>query len=292
MAFAKPGVPIPQQPSWSPYPHKHRRHTSRAAGAWLPAPPGVPVLTFTGVGFGTHTEHAFEAMPGANAPTITDGYAVWSQVQRPLNRSLTTAQGYGANTMTVDVVLAHFDGGGNWIVEQDHQGALEGTNGFTGISALEWMAGGRFHGGPSPAVYVNSYGPRAGTTDLIPPHYQGISWVISQLQWGNAIRNSRGFRVWQEATVTLIGYLSIGRSAPHAKNERHGGYFTTTSSRRTALQIASAPSSRSPAAFHQILAKRIVQSDRNKHLYNGHPNIYRKLKVGVKVWVPEHVAVT
>ena len=254
------------------------------------APASNVFLSFTGVGFSTGTQRSFEAIAGANPPTITGGYAQWESVKRPLQRSLTIFQGYDPVQMTVDIIF------GSWLDGWD----TSDTGGQTvenNIAVLEWMGGSNFHVGPSPVVYVWSYSNQGGQSDLIPRQYQSTKksqypWIITGLRWGQAWRNTNGYRVWQEATITLENYLNLS-PAPAADTSSKGGYFTSRAGRDTPLLIAGAPTVKSPMEDHQILAGRICQASENNPIKGSNVRLNGKgkqfkIRHGLKVYIPGH----
>lgn len=251
-------------------------------------------LSFTGVGFSTGTPRRFQALAGANPPTITGGYARWTEVKRPLARSLTIFDGYDPVRMVVDVVFGAWAAPG-WDITDAGGQAVEQN-----IGALEWMAGSNFQSGPSPAVYVYCYAATGGQSDLIPPQYQSrdhkheFAWVITQLAWGTSHRNTNGRRVWQEATITLEGYLGTA-AAPHASREAAGGYFVSRPGKDRPILIAAAATVNSPNEDHQILAGRIAEDPHNNPCH-GRPRLSLngkglrfRIPHGVHVWIPGHV---
>lgn len=253
---------------------------------------GSGYLVFTGVGFETRRQRHFQALAGSQPPTITGGYAVWKPVRRPLARALTIFTGYDPAQMTVQIVFGQWANGG-WQTDTQSGQDVEAN-----IAVLEWMGGSNFQTGPSPVVYVTCPSPAGGQTDLIPPPYQSAPgrpypWIVTGVQWGTAYRNATGFRVWQEATVTLQNYLNTG-APPRAHMTAHGGYFVSEPGRDTPLLIAAAPSVSSPIADQQIVARRITSDPHNNPCKdNPRLNLQGKglrfvVRHGVPVYVPTH----
>lgn len=238
----------------------------------------------------------FQAMLGDEPPTITAGYAKWSVVDRPLMRSVTVFTGYEPAQMKVSLRLGQWDPGWD-AADTDHQTEKA-------ITALDMMAGSarHYYSSPPQIVYVASWSTQGGFSDVIPPGYQYqpysgsklFPWVVNGLEWGTSYRNPNGYRVYQEATVSLLQYMaSLGAPPPPNLNtSKAGGWFTAKPGRDTALLIASAPSSLSPNEDHKILANRIVRANGP---YSGAKNpklnlrgINQKIKHNATVWIPSH----
>lgn len=252
-----------------------------------PAPPVSNIyLSFQGIGFSTGATRSFDVICGQNPPTITGGYAKWTVLARPLQRGLTFLDGYDPATMTVNVIFGQW-GLQGWKIDDNTAQKVEKD-----IGSLEWMGGSNFVSGPSPVVYVFSHSSQGGDTDLVPPQYRGVPWIVTRLDWGTAYRNSSGSRVWQEATVTLQNYLNLGKP-PAADTSTTGGYFISKPGRDTPLLIAGAPSVNSPTVDHSVLAGRICQDPKNNPCKSTtirlqRKSVYFKIRHGVAVFVPSH----
>src|SRR5581483_6732395 len=182
----------------------HRRSRPPGVGDRM-ALSGNVYLSFQGVGFSSGYRQSFDVLCGDNPPTVTAGYANWTNVKRPLQRSLTIFEGYEPATMTVEVRFGQWANNGSWQTDD-----TAGQKNENDIGKLEWMAGSNFQQGPSPAIYVWSHSTQGGDTDLIPRQYRGLPWIISGgVQWGKSIRNPNGYRIWQDATFTLENYLNL-----------------------------------------------------------------------------------
>lgn len=241
-------------------------------------------LTLQGIGFSSGYRQSFDVMVGDSPPTITGGYATWSTVKRPLTRALTIFQGYDPVQMQLAVRF------GQWSPGWDRSDSA-GRQVEQDIGKLEWMAGSNFREGPSPIVYVWSFSNQGGETDLIPPQYRHVPWIITGgVQWGKALRNPGGYRVWQDATFTLENYLNLSKP-PAADLTVRGKYITSGPGRDTALTIAAA--ARSPMVDHRILAGRICADPKNNPIkgtrirLNGR-SLSWPIRHGIEVWVPQH----
>jgi hypothetical protein len=89
--------------------------------------------------------------------------------------------------MSVDILIDRFNEG------------EDGRSVETEIHRLERMALPRT-GGQPPVVQVDAKGGH------LP--YQGRTWVVDGIEWGDAVMNRAGNRVRQAATITLLEYVS------------------------------------------------------------------------------------
>lgn len=255
-------------------------------------------LSFQGKSPSTGNTETFDVLSGANPPTITGGYAEWSNVTRPLQRALTVPKDFPPVTMTCDVIF------GSWLGQYGQAQGWQQDDG-TGqriendISALEWMAGGGGVGGqPSgqaPWVFVTSYSNRDTKTQsgLIAVRYRGLPWIVTGLDWGQSWRNDNAYRVYQEATITLTNFLSL-TPAGTPTTQVGGSWFTSSPGRDSALLIAASPSINSPTVDLQATAREICRSTANNPCkgttinLNGR-SINWKIRHGVQIYVPSHV---
>jgi hypothetical protein len=251
-----------------------------------PAPPPAVVapngtLTFQGRAFNSSEPPTqFNVLAGEKPPTITDGYAKFNTVDRPLGRGATIFGGYNPAKMSVDVRFGVWDTRG-WATDDNSGRAVEQQIGW-----LEWMAGVNQSAGPPPIVYVRSFNATAHSTHLIPFSFQNTPWVIEGIDWtGQSWRNPSAYRIYQEATVSLLEYLGYTR-APSQSTGQKGGYVTSKAGVDTPLAIASTPSERAPAATREDLARRIMSDPHNKKLKLR--SIRQKIRHGTKVFVPSH----
>ena len=251
-------------------------------------------LAFQGIGFTSGTVRSFQAMCGANPPTITAGYAKYATLARPLQRGLTIFQGYDPVTMTVEVIF------GSWVATGWQTDDLTGASIKADIGHLEWMAGSNFQTGPAPIIYVWCYSSSSGQSDLIPSQYQStpqtpFPWIVTGLAWGTAYRNLSGLRVWQEATITLENYLNLGTTPPPDAQVK-GGYFVTSPAINKPILIAGSKSVRSPMENHALLAGRICEDPKNNpckgtSIKLNRKGVYYAIRKGVSVWIPGHTVV-
>jgi hypothetical protein len=117
---------------------------------------------------------------------ITDGYGGWEIVERPRRTSITHWAGRESYQMEAHIV---FDG---YRDNDDVEGA---------ITRLEKMAL-PYEKEPPPVLVLGSAVPHGG---------EQMDWVITNIEWGNKIRNNQGRRIRQHAKVTLRGFVALDR---------------------------------------------------------------------------------
>lgn len=267
-----------------------------------PIPPNN-YLTFQSLAFqrnakGGHNHRQFNALCGDNPPTPVDGFGKWAVIDRPLRQGIAVPQGFNPSKLKIEILFGIWDGRFNWSGWDTRP--VAGQEVESNISDLQWMAGVKAIGGPSPVVYVDSYSISQGSlvrNDLFPRDYRGIGWIISDgIEWGTCIREPQfGSRVYQEASFNIMGYSPLGSNtnAPPQQTTLAGGFFITNSQSNTALAIAAADSSAAPQALLETLARQILDSDRNNPCRGSRVSLTRRgihddLPLGLSVWVPPH----
>lgn len=154
---------------------------------------------------------SFDVLAGDNPPTVSDGYAKFTTVDRPERVGLTKFEGYNPAGLRVPVRFEAIDRNGV-DVERD-------------IDLLERMAGrGNFEGaanGPPPVIRVSVTGPDGEVVPLIPSNYQwsfqnktGPLWRVTAIEWdesaGDGVwRNNAGNRIRQKAVVVLQQHTRV-----------------------------------------------------------------------------------
>lgn len=260
-------------------------------------PLGDYYLSFQGIGFSSGTTRRFDVLCGDNPPNITSGYANWTEVKRPLQRSLTVFTGYPPMQMTCELRFGRWDAARGWLTD-DRWNLFTGRGDGSGnteddIYTLEWFAGANFVSGPSPLVYAWSHSNKGGDTNLIPRGYRNTPWIVKDLQWGKSLRNANGTRTYQDATVTLEHYLNLSRT-PAPDTTVRGSYFRSGPGRNTCLLIAGSEGARSPILDHWILANRIRTQSQNNPCKGTGIRLERRsinwpIPGGTAVWVPQHL---
>lgn len=262
--------------------------------------PGVSFLHFTGYSIVNAHEkpRPFSAACGDDPPTITDGYAKWTVIDRPLRQGVTIPTGFNPAKVKVSVRFGVWDGlfgYEGW--DTSPRAALHNEE---QIDTLHWMAGGNFEGGPSPIVYMHAYTPNLGESYLNPHPYWGVGWVIDGgVEWGKSLRNPQnGCRIYQEASFSLMGFLGVNVGTPKDKSTpggfgaaNTGRYFRTTAATHTAQKIAA---KFVPGGFQDVLASQILSDPQNNPCRGSRISLSRKstrwpMPSGLQVWVPAHV---
>lgn len=119
------------------------------------------------------------AFPGEGAPTVTDGYGTIETVTRPLRRGLTRWTGSNPMQLSIPVLL---------------DGYREGRSVEPQITNLERMAA--VNGDEPLDVTIDCTG------DLV-PHHDEHTWLITAIDFGEAVLNSRGYRLRQALTIQV-----------------------------------------------------------------------------------------
>lgn len=240
----------------------------------------------------------FSVLCGEEPPTVIDGYGQWTVIPRPLRQGIPIPQGFNPARMQWNVRFGIWDGSlgfSGWDKSEQAGTVVESQT-----DTLDWMAGGRFTGGPSPIVYIDSFRNDKGKairTNLIPSKYHGIAWVIDTgIQWGTSYRNFLGSRIYQEASFTTEAYSSAlgSNKPPTAQYGLAGGFFNTTHNVHTAREIAANRTSQLPPALVESLARKICKAPQNNPIgKHSHINLERRsidwpIPDNLPVWVPAH----
>lgn len=235
---------------------------------------------------------------GDNPPKITDGYAKWNVVDRPLRRGLTIFQGYSPAVMQCEVRF------GTWPNDLSCWPQKDGDMGAGGrrpidvekdISLMEAWAGSSLTSGVPSFVQVVAYRQDSSTavqTNLIPSRYhtqngKPFVWIITGMDWGESTRNADGDRIRQDVTVTLTNYLNFQAPKPIVDQWVPASYFRTTKRYNTPLKIVSDRVVHAASPTRNDLAYRIIRDSKNKHLKLHRIN--QVIKPNTRVWVPRHI---
>lgn len=265
-------------------------------------PPLGPVITdrrryihFYGEAFSNAADNqSFDVLAGDQPPTVTDGYAQWAQVQRPLRTGLVVYTGRNPISMQVSVRFMLFDKQRSWLIS-DAAGVIVEEQ----IALLEWMAGEGIDVGPSPIVYLTTYDGVGNTNPLIPFQYQNGTksvpaffgdhsyaprWVITGLTMDTSpIRTANGYRVRQDATVTATMYEAPAGSPARGQPRPKGKTVVSRAGADTALKIARTV----PAQDPWKTATAIIQAPQNASLHLRLVN--QTVKHGKRVYVPASI---
>ena len=274
-----------------PHPQSHPKPKPKVT---RPKGPNKHITFFGQDFFNASLNHTFDVLAGDQPPRIVGGYADWATIKRPLRRSLTIFQGYDPISMEVHIRFIQFNpDDGSWLTGNGAGLAIEEK-----IATLEWMAGEGHEVGPSPLVYLSTFDNSGQTTPLIPFQYQGTTpanprlfgggfiqpWIImGGIQWDpNPIRNDSGYRIRQDASMTMMIYQgpSSSSSTQKGKARPKATIFHSRAGADTALLIAR----NETTAFPSALATAIIKAPQNKGLRLR--SINQKIKFGKKVTVP------
>lgn len=152
------------------------------------------------ISFGTRSPRLHVvAKPGEGVPTVTDGYASIETVTRPLRRGLT--RWTGSNPMQLSIPIL-FDG------YRDNR-SIEPK-----IADLEKMAA--VDGGEPMHVTIDC-------TGNIVPHHAEHKWIITGLDFGEAISSHRGRRLRQAITVQVTAVVEAKTEKSIAKRNKGSG---------------------------------------------------------------------
>jgi hypothetical protein len=118
-------------------------------------------------------------------PNVEAGYGGWEDVARPRRPPLTTVTSLPGLRLTLPVLLDAWSTGAS--IEK-------------AISDLELMGRPVASDGEPPQVKIAAAG------GAVP--YQGRTWVVDSLTFGDALMNERGDRVRQQVTLSLLEYVA------------------------------------------------------------------------------------
>ena len=136
---------------------------------------------------------------GADGARVTGGYGGWVDVPRPRRLALTQWDGRSSFEMAVQLVLdAHAD-----------DGSVEAQ-----CTALERMALPPRSLAEPPVLRIRG-----------PVPHSDLTWVVSGIDWGAAMRRTDGDRTRQEVTISLKRYVAEDRLQlrPAAERAREKG---------------------------------------------------------------------
>jgi hypothetical protein len=261
------------------------------------------------------TFFSFNVLAGANAPTITGGWAKIATVDRPQSLGYTVTQGYDPITMDVPI---QFEAVGRSPLryQVDTAGDIRLWGRSTAedvesdIQKLHWMAGrgklfatkadhgvGRAATNDPPLVTVASLDAKGSETDLIPRDVQGINWLISSIAYDTSPDgqqlNSSMSRVRQIATVSLTEFSAAPESTydspttrAKGRNSQTDGYQTVKSTAGwwcIRLLVEHHTNKRTTKAFRTVL-------DFNRSHGHSYRSYNQYLKLGSVVLIPTNLA--
>ena len=143
------------------------------------------------------------AFPGDGVPTVTDGYGTIETITRPLRRGLTRWVGSNPMQLSIPILL---------------DGFRRGVSIEPAIADLERMAA---VGGDEPLeVTIDCTG------DLV-PHHDEHKWLITGLDFGEAVSSARGRRLRQAITVQVTAVVNAATEKSVAKRGGGGTHART-----------------------------------------------------------------
>ena len=249
-------------------------------------------ITFAGsLTDGTHWEkHSFTVLAGDGGPVPSGGWAKWAVVDRPQRVGVTVFQGYDPITLTVPV---RFDAVA--------YPAIDGQSIEDDIDRLEWMAGrGKLYFntpfspglGENPLVQISAADAHGIPVPLVPLVWQGAgaTWLVTDIAYGDAIRDESGQRIRQDVTVTLLQHIAgpfdSGNDSPATRAKGRAGQkgkFSTVTVRvglRTYQEIATR------FAHNPGAAKQIMDANKTSKKLKSIRSVTAQLPNGAKVKVP------
>lgn len=180
-----------------------RTKLRQGRAVWVPAAASAPT---------------FSVMPAPGlAPTVTDGYARLSTLNRPGRVGLSTFDGYNPIQMSIPVLFDDVATGPAPRYERANQGAPIEND----IKVLERMAGrGQFTGAGQMAptvIRVTTYDASGDPVPLVPSAMQwsnknqsGPLWQVAGIAWDpSPLRNHAGNRIRQGAVITVQQYVKL-----------------------------------------------------------------------------------
>jgi hypothetical protein len=169
---------------------------------------------------------SFNVLAGDQPPRVTGGYAKFSTVDRPERVGLNRFDGYDPIGMEIPIRFEagmYADGTTFSGAEVEHD-----------IQLLERMAGrGNFKGsavGQPPVIRISTTDGAGKLVSLIPENYQWTPdnpsaplWRVAGIDWdSDPLRNEKGERVRQLATVTLSQYTRVALATRSVTHRRRG----------------------------------------------------------------------
>jgi hypothetical protein len=225
----------------------------------------------------TGETRTFRVLAGKGAPIPTEGWPKIAKVQRFQRVSLTVPEGYDPYVLSVPVL---FDA----VALTQNRPNVEAD-----IQTLEWMAGRSPRGesqGPPPQVMIYSTDSQGNLTNLVPKQFQTVNgasqqWYLTALTFDpNPLKERRGDRIRQEATITLTEIVATESQVQSARAQREAvaNKYRTVRSDAAANTIKRiAIREGLPEGWRAILAA-------NRNLGT---NAEKHLPAGTKVKIPE-----
>lgn len=141
-------------------------------------------------------------LPGDGHPQVSDGYGGFETVTRPFRIGLTRWTGFNPIAVDIPILFDAFRAGDS--VEDD-------------IKRLERMAG------RDTGLAREPFELRIRSPGRLVPHQDACTWVITSIDWGDAVTRTDGKRMRQAATVSVLQLVEdareVNRSAARRRAE-------------------------------------------------------------------------
>jgi nucleoid-associated protein YgaU len=160
---------------------------------------------------------------------VEAGYGGWEEVARPRRPPITTFKSLPGLRMTLSILL---DGWAN------------DTSVERQISQLQLLGRAVASTGEPPQVRVTATG------SAIP--YQGRTWVVSDLVFGDALMNDAGDRVRQKMTISLLEYVEDAYLIEQSKANQQRAKAEQTATRRASAGGGSATGSSTSVGLRDV----------------------------------------
>lgn len=221
----------------------------------------------------------------AGAPTPTGGYAKWLEVPRPQRNPITVLEGFEATTLSIPLTFSLITG-------LSERGEVQRRTPEEVEEAIWWLedAAGLTRKRYTPKLQllkIYTVDGKGVQIPLLPPgpiaRVQDVAktfWVIDGIAWDSKPeRNSRGYRIRQDGTVTVKEWVPTPREESAVKGMRaklerdKPTVIRSTAALNTIRRIAAYYGSPTPEAWKEILkanrGNRRVGTSATKHLPPG-----------------------
>jgi hypothetical protein len=143
-----------------------------------------------------------QARLGEDAPTVDTGFGGWDSVERPRRKPITSWKGQPQLQLTLPLLL---------------DGWSTGTSVLGQVKQLRTMGQPSATDGEPPQLKLKAQG------DAVP--FLDRTWVVNDIQWGEALADERGNLVRQALTLVLLEYVQdrylAQRSAANRRRSAH-----------------------------------------------------------------------
>ena len=169
-------------------------------------------------------------------PDVSSGSGGWDSVERPRRRPLTSWKGAPQRTLTLPLLVDGF-------LLDDQTDA--GKQIEDAISVVQRMGQPSASDGEPPQLKLHVQGGH------VP--YSGLTWVVGDIAWGDALMNLDGNRVRQAFTLTLLEYVQdiylAERSAANRRRRKKRPKKHGASAKRVVAKRSAKPKRKAPHAL-------------------------------------------